>query len=102
MTRKDARSKLETERNRKLYVGGLPYDITKEELGNYFSVFGELEYANIVYSVGSTLPRGFGFIKFESPETVMKVLAQPKIIIQGREVSVKAFEIFAEEVAQTF
>jgi RNA recognition motif-containing protein len=66
MTRKDAKSKLETERNRKLYVGGLPYEITKEELGNYFSVFGELEYANIVYSVGSTLPRGFGFIKFKA------------------------------------
>lgn len=74
MTRKDARSKLETERNRKLYVGGLPYDITKEELGNYFSVFGELEYANIVYSVGSTLPRGFGFIKFKAESSAEDAL----------------------------
>ena len=74
MKRKDARKKIENERTRKLYIGGLPVDTTKEALQEYFEQFGELEYANLVYSVGSTQPRGFAFVKFKEDKAVEATL----------------------------
>ena len=89
MTKAEARLKIDSERNRKLYVGGLPHDINKEELKRYFGDFGPLEYANLVYSIGSTLPRGFAFIKYIDEEVAMKVLACKKHSIRGSALFIK-------------
>jgi RNA recognition motif-containing protein len=83
MKRKDARTKIEDERNRKLYVGGLPLDTTKAELKDHFSEFGQLDYANVVYSIGSTLPRGFGFVKFKSESDADDALEFENHFIRG-------------------
>jgi RNA recognition motif-containing protein len=89
MTKAEARLKIDSERNRKLYVGGLPHDINKEELKNYFRAFGPLEYANLVYSIGSTLPRGFAFIKYIDEEVAIHVLACKKHSINGSTLFIK-------------
>jgi RNA recognition motif-containing protein len=83
MKRKDARTKIEDERNRKLYVGGLPLDTTKAELKDHFSEFGQLDYANVVYSIGSTLPRGFGFVKFKAESDADDALEFENHLIRG-------------------
>jgi RNA recognition motif-containing protein len=82
MGKAEARSKIDSERTRKLYVGGLPLDINKEELENYFGNFGELVYANPVYSPLS-ISRGFAFIKYVTEEDAMKVLRFKRHIIRG-------------------
>jgi len=74
MKKSDAKKKNEDERNLKLYVGGLPLCCTREDLRDYFATFGKLEYANLVYSIGTTLPRGFAFIKYVNEESVFKAL----------------------------
>jgi RNA recognition motif-containing protein len=89
MTKAEARLKIDGERNRKLYVGGLPHDISKEQLKSYFRGFGPLEYANLVYSIGSTLPRGFAFIKYIDEEVAMRVLACKKHSINGSALFIK-------------
>lgn len=89
MKRKDARKKIEEERSRKLYVGGLPLDTTKEELREYFEKYGELDFANIVYSVGSTLPRGFAFVKLKEIEAVDSVLEQKFHKLRGYPLYIK-------------
>eukprot|EP00919_Chromeraceae_sp_WS-2016_P005099 GHVR01012065.1.p2 GENE.GHVR01012065.1~~GHVR01012065.1.p2 ORF type:complete len:106 (+),score=14.21 GHVR01012065.1:392-709(+) len=48
----------------KLFIGGLPEDITEEELTEYFSKYGPVESAQIIYSKTSHKPRGFGFVYF--------------------------------------
>lgn len=90
--RKDARSKIETERNRKLYVKGLPADITKAELNEYFSVFGQLDFANVNYSIGSTQPRGFGFIKFKTESNAEDALKFESHSIRGSVLTLKRSE----------
>jgi RNA recognition motif-containing protein len=84
----EAKCKITSERNRKLYVGGLPPGIKKEELKQYFGNFGTLEYANPVYSPGST-PRGFAFIKYVDEEDAMKVLRCKNHIIRGSCIFIK-------------
>ena len=59
---------------RKLFVGQLSSDITKEDLENYFSEFGTIEDVTIKYDVPGGRARGFAFILFDQKESIQKVL----------------------------
>lgn len=51
---------------RKLYVGNLPYSITKEELTETFSKVGKVDSVNIVMDRYSGKPRGFAFVEMSN------------------------------------
>lgn len=59
---------------RKLFVGQLSSDITKEDLQKYFSKFGSIEDVTIKYDVPGGRARGFAFILFDEKESIQKVL----------------------------
>jgi RNA recognition motif-containing protein len=59
---------------RKLFVGQLSSDITKEDLENYFSKFGSIEDVTIKYDVPGGRARGFAFILFDDKDSIQKVL----------------------------
>eukprot|EP00922_Rhytidocystis_sp_ex-Travisia-forbesii_P055733 GHVS01082538.1.p1 GENE.GHVS01082538.1~~GHVS01082538.1.p1 ORF type:complete len:300 (-),score=34.29 GHVS01082538.1:213-1019(-) len=56
----------------KIFVGGLP-DLTTEEFKGYFAKYGNVVDAVLMTDKSSNKPRGFGFITYESPETVEDV-----------------------------
>lgn len=58
-----------------MFVGGLPPMLTKEELVNYFSQFGQVEKGIIMTDKNTGRSRGFGFIIFTNKETVDKIMA---------------------------
>ena len=47
----------------KIYVGNLPYEVTKEELREEFGTFGEVTSVNIITDKYTGRPRGFGFVE---------------------------------------
>jgi RNA recognition motif-containing protein len=59
---------------RKLFVGQLSSDLTKEDLQKYFSKFGSIEDVTIKYDVPGGRARGFAFILFDEKESIQKVL----------------------------
>jgi RNA recognition motif-containing protein len=59
---------------RKLFVGQLPADVTKEDLESYFEKFGSIEDVTIKYDVPGGRARGFAFILFDQKESIEKVL----------------------------
>ena len=59
---------------RKLFVGQLSSDLTKEDLQNYFAKFGSIEDVTIKYDVPGGRARGFAFILFDEKESIQKVL----------------------------
>jgi RNA recognition motif-containing protein len=59
---------------RKLFVGQLSSDITKEDLEKYFAKFGSIEDVTIKYDVPGGRARGFAFILFDEKESIQKVL----------------------------
>lgn len=63
---------------RKLFVGQLSADITKEDLKKYFSQFGTIEDVTIKYDVPGGRARGFAFILFDQKDSIDKVLRIPK------------------------
>ena len=59
---------------RKMFIGGLSWETTVEELKEYFSQFGEVKDATIKTDMNGT-SRGFGFVLFNEESSVDNVLA---------------------------
>lgn len=53
---------------KKLYVGGLPYRTTEDELKDAFSVAGTVESAIIIIDRMSGRSKGFGFVEMATEE----------------------------------
>jgi len=52
----------------RLYVGNLPYSITKARLEEVFSPFGAILDCSVVSDKFSGRSKGFGFVEFESDD----------------------------------
>ncbi len=52
----------------KLYVGGLPYSTTDQELQEVFASYGTVTYAKVITDRDTGRSKGFGFVEFESEE----------------------------------
>lgn len=49
-----------------MYVGGLPYETTDEELKNHFSGAGTVTSASVITDRNTGRSRGFGFVEMTS------------------------------------
>lgn len=67
---------------------GLPWKTTEQNLREYFETFGEVLMAQVKKDSKSGQSKGFGFIRFASYESQMRVLAQ-RHMIDGRWCDVK-------------
>lgn len=52
----------------KLFVGGLPFSTTEEELNELFAAHGTIASAVIIKDKFSGRSKGFGFVEYESEE----------------------------------
>jgi len=48
---------------KKLYVGGLPYNVTDDILKNLLSAYGTVESVTVLINKITDLPDGFGFVE---------------------------------------
>lgn len=61
--------------NKKLYVGGLAYSVTDEQLRTLFAAHGTVESANVVKDRDSNSSRGFGFVEMGTQQEAEKAIA---------------------------
>lgn len=59
---------------KKLYVGGLPYSTTDDQLRDAFSEVGAVESATIIMDKMSGRSKGFGFVEMSSDEEAQKAI----------------------------
>ena len=52
----------------KVFVGGLPFSTTDDELRDLFAAHGAVASANVVRDRESGRSKGFGFVEFENDE----------------------------------
>jgi len=73
----------------KIYVGGLPYATTDEELSNLFSTHGTVQSARVITDKFTGKSRGFGFVEMGSDEEAKKAIqALHGIQMEGRTLTV--------------
>ena len=59
----------------KLFIGGLPFATTEDDLREAFSEYGEVTYVKIITDRDTGRSRGFGFVEYGTDEDGNKAIA---------------------------
>ena len=74
----------------RLFVGGLPYSITEDDLSRIFGAHGPVKDTVVVMDKETGRSRGFGFVEFESNLDALKAEeALDQSELEGRRISVR-------------
>ncbi|XP_063439318.1 RNA-binding protein Musashi homolog Rbp6-like [Mytilus trossulus] len=72
----------------KFFVGNLSWETDNDSLWNYFNQFGNVTDAVVIMDRQTGRSRGFGFVTFQDPNCVSKVIDQGHKI-DGREINAR-------------
>lgn len=75
--------------DKKIFVGGIAYDVTNEDLSQYFSQYGEVAQAQVKYDRNTGRSRGFAFVEFTTGEACRAALNAREQSLKGKTVEVK-------------
>jgi len=73
----------------KVFLGGLPRDVTKEKIDEYFSQFGEVVESVVMKDLMTGVSRGFGFVTFQDPVSVDELMKNPTFEFHGKDIQCK-------------
>lgn len=91
MDQRDNRDRVFTpaEPNPRLFIGGLAWAATDEDLKDAFSAFGEVVSSSVVRFPDTGRSKGFGFVEYSSTEEAQKAKDEMDgKEIQGREIKI--------------
>ena len=72
-----------------IYVGNLSFDVTKEELKDVFSKFGEVSSVNLITDKFSGQSKGFGFVEMPNHSQANEAIkALNESALKGRNIKV--------------
>jgi RNA recognition motif-containing protein len=74
----------------KIFVGGLPKDITDKDLYDAFEDFGTVSSAKVITDKKTGISRSYGFVEMPDPEQGRRAIeALHEAVVDGQTVSVK-------------
>lgn len=74
---------------KRLYVGGLPYSVTEDQLHAMFTPFGQVASANVITDKLTGQSKGFGFVEMSTDEEAQAAIQNLNgTQVGGRKVSV--------------
>jgi RNA recognition motif-containing protein len=73
----------------KVFIRNLPWTVSSHELRTYFSQFGYVTRATVLYNNDTGLSRGFGYVDFNKREAFEAVMSQPQHILEGQRLRVE-------------
>lgn len=75
--------------SKKLYVGGLPYQVTEDTLRDIFSAHGAVESAVVISDRMTGRSKGFGFVEMSSQEEAQAAIDKLNgTDLEGRNITV--------------
>ena len=75
--------------SKKIFVGGLDPSVTNDDLKSFFSNYGTVKEACVLFDNNRGVSRCFGFVTFEEKETVELLVSNNKYSINGKRIDVK-------------
>ncbi len=74
---------------KRLFVGGLPYNVNDSQLQEMFAKFGKVVSANVITDKYSGQSKGFGFVEMENADEADKAIKElDGTEVQGRKIAV--------------
>ncbi len=75
--------------SKKLYVGGLPYSVTEDQLRDIFAAHGTVESATVITDRMTGRSKGFGFVELGSQEEAQAAIDKLNgTDLEGRNITV--------------
>lgn len=81
---------------KKLYVGGLPYSTTQDQLSAHFAQIGNVLSSSIIIDKMTGRSRGFGFVEMEDADALKAVETFDGQDFDGRKLTVNEARPMAE------
>jgi len=75
--------------DRKIFVGGISYEVSDADLQQHFAKFGEVASANVKFDRITGRSRGFAFVEFANVEACQRALQTREQQIKNKAVEVK-------------
>ncbi len=76
--------------SKRIYVGNLPWSVTKDKLEELFSSLGEIEEAIVISDKYTGRSRGFGFVTFKNDADADKAISDiHEKDVEGRKIVVR-------------
>ncbi|XP_063979200.1 uncharacterized protein LOC135163575 isoform X3 [Diachasmimorpha longicaudata] len=76
----------------KVFLGGLPSNVTETDLRQFFARFGKVMEVVIMYDQEKKKSRGFGFLSFEDEDAVDRCVSEHFVNLAGKQVEIKRAE----------
>lgn len=67
----------------KIHVSNLPWTVSQRELGTYFSQFGPIAEAKVIFNKETGFSRGFGFVTFIMSKSYIKAIRTKEHVLEG-------------------
>lgn len=74
--------------NSKIYVGSLAYEVTSDDLQDYFSQYGNIAEVKLIIDRETNRSKGFAFITYADQQAAQSALAADGDELQGRKIRV--------------
>jgi RNA recognition motif-containing protein len=72
-----------------IYVSNLSYNVTDEDLHEFFAEYGEVTSARVITDKFTSRSRGFGFVEMSDDEAAKKAIAElDGGVVEGRAIKV--------------
>jgi RNA recognition motif-containing protein len=73
----------------KVFIGGIPFNSTRQELNNYFAQFGKVNLIELPKTRKSKKLKGYAFVGFANRSAMLKVLEHKELKIRGKTVTIR-------------
>ncbi|XP_068731523.1 SRA stem-loop-interacting RNA-binding protein, mitochondrial-like isoform X2 [Montipora capricornis] len=73
-----------------IFVAKLPWTVCSDTLREYFQQFGPVLGSRVIFDYYSGRSKKYGFVEFEKPESLDKVMAEANHFIDGTKVHVQS------------
>ncbi|ODV90601.1 hypothetical protein CANCADRAFT_26233, partial [Tortispora caseinolytica NRRL Y-17796] len=73
----------------KIFVGGLPSEITEQEFHDFFAKYGNVIDANLMVYKETGRSRGFGFVTYDSLKPIDDLFAAGPLVLGNRTIEIR-------------
>ncbi len=80
---------METDKENKIYVGNLHYEVDSDDLREAFESSGPIKYAKVLVDRETFKSRGFGFVQFHDKVSFEDAMKRNDEELKGRKMFVK-------------
>lgn len=73
----------------RFFVGNVPWTVGSRELKQYFSEFGYVVSANVVFDRNTGLSKGYGFVQYVNEDAVHTIKNKKSHTLEGNELNIQ-------------